>query len=214
MAAAALEEARANGWWFKPAARSGHAFGRLRCSHPGSRPENACTVAVYSTSGPADGSETARNIREALRKCPHDPPSRAQQEPEGLVRVLGGRLAVAARLLDSAEALVEALEQDTEAQRVWETLELGDDSRMVEQETILDQLDRDATRARARGQALAADTGLEDPWPPGEGAGELLDAVAQILEEIAAVVMTSGDLTIQGKHQSASERMLEISSRL
>ncbi|HEY9564414.1 MAG TPA: hypothetical protein VIR30_11650, partial [Nocardioides sp.] len=66
-ARAALKDAAKAGWHFRPS--SGHIFGTLKCSAIGQA--GACTLPVFSTSGPADGSATAKKIRSMLRKCPH-----------------------------------------------------------------------------------------------------------------------------------------------
>ena len=107
LARAALEEARAAGWWFRPS--EGHTFGRLRCMPPEQdREKDACKVPVYSTSGPRDGSETARAIRDAVRKCGHDRDNQTseQVDPEAAARLAAGALVIVARLIDATRALL------------------------------------------------------------------------------------------------------------
>jgi len=137
-ARAALEEARDAGWWFEHSER-GHAFGRLRCMPPERDPDGtACKVMVLSTSGAADGSDTARVIRDAVRKCPHylTPPVQPPT-PEAAARRASGKLAQTAALVEAAERLVTAHNSAEEAGAL-----LEDALRQLDQGWATDELER------------------------------------------------------------------------
>ena len=171
LARAALREAADASWHLKKS--DGHIFGTIRC--PAVDQDAACRKPVYSTSGPADGSETAKKIREALRKCPHQPVDRtddgdalgSMSDEEIQVRV--ERLLLAVDGLDR-RAAAEAAMDDAAEQDDLPGFEEGD-RRMTE---------GDNTAQAAWAQLHRP---LE-PWPPSEGRRELLDEAAQ---HVAAV---------------------------
>lgn len=178
------------GWWFRPS--SGHAFGRLRCMPPDQDPDNAaCKIPVWSSSGPADGSETARAIRDAVRKCPHEHPSSVVgAEPEHAARMAGGRLSALSRLISAARDLVD---EATDRQKAAETmrgaltaLEQGDLDTAVALEKESERLEDQAASKNARAWAEAASVGIGKPWPPVRGAEELLEAAGEGLDALVA----------------------------
>lgn len=205
MAAAAIEEARAAGWWFKPA--SGHAFGRLRCKQQG----EGCVVPVYSTSGPADGSDTARVILSAVRKCPHAGDTTDLGFPDPAVAARG-QLAELDRILGAAEALLVAESSELETERLIEGL--GSESPDgLDHDTVFDELQTESAKALARGLAYVTDTGLEDPWPPAEGAAELLAIATARLKTVAQIVAAANDRELADEADRATARAQQLSSR-
>lgn len=100
LARSALSRARGSGWWLRKAGRSGHLWGILTCADPAIPPEGRCTFSVLSTSGPADGSATAKVIDQHLRNCEHE----RDHEPETVNRFE----AVEVLLQRAAQALVTA----------------------------------------------------------------------------------------------------------
>lgn len=212
-ARAALEEARAAGWWFRPSA--GHTFGRLRCTPPDQDPGNdACKVPVYSTSGPEDGSETSRAIRDALRKCPHH---RGGQVPEALTpdsaaRLAAGALTLTARLIEAAQALLRKNQALTEADGVVEAA-LGrlDDKAAIDQaEVAVSELERLARVEDARGLAAAAGADAGDPWPPVDGAQELFTLATERLKAAGSLVMAAQGAEEEGKLAAERGRLASL----
>jgi hypothetical protein len=70
----ALQHAREHGWWFKKP--SSYLFGLITCQRPETGGEarlgeSECVEYIYSTGGPSDGSQTAKVIRDAVRRCKH-----------------------------------------------------------------------------------------------------------------------------------------------
>lgn len=101
----ALGRARAAGWWLKKSAGQGKPWGIITCADPSTVGKTErCSHMVLSTSGSADGSETAETIFDAMRKCVHAHGAAAHDliaEAEGLLRS-------ATRCLDAAEHLLTA----------------------------------------------------------------------------------------------------------
>lgn len=200
-ARAALEGARAAGWWFRPS--QGHIFGLLRCMPPERDPTGAaCKVPIFSTSGAKDGSNTAQAIRDAVRRCPHDRDQLDAEEPnpEVAARLAGGKLAEIARLVDAAEGLVQ---KDRALQAASEMIDraagwLIDDSDapVDDLERQAEELERLANTADTVAFSAAAQVGVADPWPPDEGASELVALARAGLDDVAVLVATaagSGD---------------------
>lgn len=165
-----MEEAAAAGWYFREL--SGHAFGVLKCAAMGD--PGACTVTVYTTSGPFDGSETAKVIRQKLRACPH------QERLEVPDRDLG-------RSDDELERTVERLVQAAtglqQRFRAAAAIEMAIEDDDVEefhgQEEVLVRGDNDAQIAWAElGRPLS-------PWPPEERIGELLYEAETLINRIS-----------------------------
>ncbi len=152
-----LREAALAGWSFRKL--TGHSFGMLRCGDgPG-----CCRVLVYSTSGPADGSETAREIRKALRSCTHhdaeiagniDGDDHADDEIEARVAAL----VRAIRALDARDEELAAGEQAL------------DDDDLPNYEAHLDRV----TTVENDAVMSIASIGIPvPPWPPAIGRSEL-----------------------------------------
>ena len=70
-ARAALQAARKAGWWLKKSDGKAKGWGVITCGNPDLPPDQRCTTSVMSTSGSADGSETAEVINDLVRKCTH-----------------------------------------------------------------------------------------------------------------------------------------------
>lgn len=210
-ARAALEEARAAGWWFKPSGK-GHAFGRLRCLHPESDSENdACKVAVYSTSGTEDGSDTARVVRDALRKCSHErsPATGVTTDCETAARLGSGVLAQVVPLLAAGEGLLANQRALAAADDLVEMAlrRLSDYPGMVvnDLDEQAAELERLAVVEERNAYASAARAGAADPWPPGDGAREVLELARHRLEAAVPLVTAA----VGSSDQTRLERELE-----
>lgn len=167
-AQAALKDAKNAGWFFRPA--KGHAFGVLRCSDP-STETAGCRLLVYSTAkGPADGSDTAKVIRQAMRKCPHQ-----VEEPSEPARS-------AAQLLRRVDSLLDAcgrLRRREEAEASREVAaERGDESGFDSADAEFQLADNDAAIAL---EMLGYPT---EPWSPEKAIGELIADAQRQLDEV------------------------------
>jgi hypothetical protein len=167
---------------------------------PEDDPHNeACKVPVYSTSGAVDGSDTARVIRDALRKCPHERDADGEDSPapDSAARLAGGTLADVARLIDAADSL---LAKEVALREVGEIIEAALDQ--IEEDADADtreiegvawELERLASIEDARGLAAASQAGAADPWPPGDGARELVGlAEARLTDADDLIPMAAG----------------------
>lgn len=213
LARAALEQARSQGWWFRPS--EGHAFGRLRCRPPEQDPGNdACKVPVYSTSGPEDGSETARAILDALRKCPHDQGSQDCEAPtpEAAARIAAGALAITARLIEAAQALLRKDQVLTEADDLLEDalarLDAGAEVDGVD--AAVSELERLASVEDSHGLAAAAQAGAGDPWPPADGARELFTLAAERLRAVRDLVTAAKGAEEETKLAAECDRLASL----
>jgi hypothetical protein len=73
LAQRALKRLRVDGWYLKRAKAGAKGWGTVTCADPTLYgPDMRCTTFVSSTSGPADGSETAKTLEALNQKCPHD----------------------------------------------------------------------------------------------------------------------------------------------
>jgi hypothetical protein len=176
---------------------------------PEQDPDNeACKVPVYSTSGPEDGSETARAIRDALRKCPHDRNSQGSEPltPESAARLAAGALAVTARLIEAAQALLRKDEALNEADDLLDAA-LGrlDGGEAIDvADAVVSELEQLARVEDARGLAAAAQAGAGDPWPPADGARELFALAKERLKTAGDLVATAQ--VAQDERRLAAER--------
>jgi hypothetical protein len=195
-ARAALEVARSAGWWFRPA--EGHTFGRLRCLPPGRDADRqACIVPVYSTSGADDGSDTARVIHDAVRKCPHDrdPERDDGPDPETAARIAAGTLAQLGALVEAAEAL---LTTEVAVREANEAIDDALDQLADDNDVTTDDLDERVARLERRafvsaGEAYSAASraGVVDRWPPQDGARELLRLAKDGLQDAVGLVVVA-----------------------
>lgn len=221
-AQAALTEARSAGWYFKPS--KGHAFGRLRCRPVDVATQaDSCSVPIYSTSGRSDGSETARVILSALRKCTHQIPSGVRSlDPLESADLARGKIVTTRRLLEAAESLLlkEDVLQDAAIIEAEILLKLEEDwpaniddavSRITRLEQLAATHDGEALAAAARANA-------SDPWPPIQGARELRDRANESLAELSALVEeatgNSEQQRISGEHDELSQRLAILSRRI
>jgi hypothetical protein len=218
-ARAALEEARAAGWWFRPS--GGHTFGRLRCVPPERDLEQeACVVPVYSTSGTADGSDTARVIRDAVRKCPHerDFGTDGGAHPEGAARLAAGKLAQIAGLVEAAEGLLAKEAADREADDVIEDalrrLAHDIDSPIDGLDERATELERLASLESGRAYAAASRVGAADPWPPRDGARELLQLARAGFKDAVDLVAAAGGSDDEGRVAAERDRLADRLERL
>jgi hypothetical protein len=220
-ARAALEEARDAGWWFEHSTK-GHAFGRLRCKPPDLDPDrDGCTMMVLSTSGSADGSDTARFVRDAIRKCPHDLSAPAQAlTPPAAARRGSGRLAQVAALVEAAERLITAHSTAEEAGVMLEDAlrELDHGLATDELERRIGELERKAEDEGYRARAAALRAEAADPWPPKEGARELVGLARNILDETQDLIAAAGgsgeEAHLAAELDSLSTRLDRVSSLL
>lgn len=180
-ARAALKEAAAAGWYFRKL--SNHAFGMIKCAAMGD--PGACSLQVFSTSGPFDGSETAKVIRRKLRACPHQAlPDEAEvlpdQSDEDLERCVRALLQAAAGLdarARAAEAIDVAIEHDDV-----DALDAQEDARV---------------RGDNRAQVAWAQLGRPvEPWPPAVG--------------VEALLAEAENLTSMVTNEKAAARLLDL----
>ena len=181
----------------------------------------ACKVMVLSTSGAADGSDTARVIRDAVRKCPHDlTPPVQPPTPETAARQALGKLAQTAALLEAAERLVAAHNSAEEAGAL-----LEDAVRRLDQGRGTDELERriyelehKSEAEGYRAQAAAMRAGAADPWPPKDGARELVRLAREVLDEtqqlIAAAAGSGEEARLGAERDSLSTRLDRVSTML
>lgn len=208
MARAALEEARSAGWWFEPS--DGHSFGRLRCAPPSQASgDESCKVPIWSTSGAADGSDTARVIEDALRKCPHEHAPPSATDPEAAARLAAGAQAHAARLIEAAAELLNKQRAIDQAEAILEAAVESDDADETEAIETASDLEHRATLADGRALAAAAQAGAHDPWPPVDGADELLRLADDLLASTAQLVTDAAGSNDAGKLQAEQDRLVE-----
>lgn len=169
----ALEEAAAAGWHLRPS--TGHTFGRLTCPHLGQ--PGACIVVVYSTAGPADGSETAKVIRRALRRCPHQPETSAPQHEAAGDRVFNDEQ-IQRRVERLLEVIVGLDRRDAADDRLDDAIARDDVEAFEEHQRQRTVADNSAQTAWA---ALGRPLGV---WPPEERRSELLDDVERWIERV------------------------------
>lgn len=190
LARLALAKAKAAGWVFKPSGGSGHIFGSLRCREPqGLDPAEVCKVPVYSTSGPADGSTTARVIENAIRQCPHASIGRLLR-PQDALGPTAARLSMVGHLLVAAEALIEAMRADVQSAAIYaHAVGVLDENPQSDVEGLglrADECDRVAREALARGLAAATAAGIGTNWPPSEGPLPILALASDALARAKA----------------------------
>lgn len=168
LAREALRHAQKAGWLFRPS--EGHTFGTLKCSEA----DGACRVVVYSTSGAADGSTTAKHIKQTMRRCPHARPGSTETDSND-----ERSETTSAEMEWQVRRLIEAVDgldlRALATERALAAIEAGDESALDEHE-----------RAERRGdnQALTAFDSLGkpvDPWPPEVAREELLDEAEHLL---------------------------------
>lgn len=168
LAREALRQARKAGWLFRP--NEGHTFGTLKCSNT----DGACRLAIYSTSGPADGSMTAKSIKQVLRRCSHqrhDEIDAHTPEPQSTVTEIEWKVR---RLLNAIEGLDQRTRGETAALAA---VERDDEPALEESELALRDGDNQALVAfQLMGKPMT-------PWPPEIGRGELLDEADRLLSQ-------------------------------
>lgn len=168
-ARAALNDARAAGWRFRKAGTSGHAFGQIRCPHPDDA--TCCKVIVFSTSRSADGSATAKHIRQKLRRCPHDTPDPIDDDE---LRHLDD--VEIARRADRLTEAIGSLRRRAGAEAERDAALEADD-----------EVAFDAADARMVGQDVAGTAAFRQlgrptsPWPPEVAVGELVAEVRRMI---------------------------------
>lgn len=59
-----VKEAEEVGWKLKPAGKSGHSWGKLKCPEP-----DGCQISIWST--PSNIGLSCRQIKSAIRNCKH-----------------------------------------------------------------------------------------------------------------------------------------------
>lgn len=145
---------------------------------------------VYSTSGARDGSGTARVIRDAVRKCPHESAPSVVADPDEIWRTVRAELAGVAQLLSAAEKLLEAVDRDEAAEQL-----LASAAASESDELLREAVEREALAASAQGQARSSAIagGYLGPWPPQDGARELASLCEPVLNKVAVIVQSGGD---------------------
>src|SRR5205823_1193688 len=150
---------------------------------------DACKVPVYSTSGAADGSDSARVIRDAMRRCPHkrSPGAEIEHDPEAATGLAAGTLSQVAALLEAAEGLLAQAAANRDADEVVRDAlkQLAEDAN-VSTDLLDEQVARLKQLARHQGgraHPAAARAGAADPWPPRKGTQTLLESARERLDE-------------------------------
>jgi hypothetical protein len=225
LARAALEEARAAGWYFGPSTR-GHSFGRLRCLLPEDDLDgDACWVAVFSTSGSADGSDTARVIHDAMRKCRHQITTTAKarfDSPEAAASLAWGKAVRLDQLLEAADGLIEQAAFENAASEIMETAILRLNQDMAADTDELDEqlgeLEDRAASEGGRAYAAACRAGTHDPWPPSEGACTLVrlanDVLREVVDLVSAAIGSEDEAKLLAERARLQIHLDRISTRL
>ncbi len=172
---------------------------------------DACKVPVYSTSGPEDGSETARAILDALRKCPHDRGEQGSDAlaPERAGRLAAGALALTARLIEAAQALLRKDQVLNEAEDLLDAAlgRLDNGAEVDGVDAVVSELERLASVEDSRGLAAAAQAGAGDPWPPADGARELFVLATERLKAASDLVTAAKGAEEEGKLAAERDRL-------
>jgi hypothetical protein len=199
----ALQDVRDLGWSFRPA--SDHAFGTIKCPYAHHN-DGGCTLSVLRTSGPLDGSVTANEIRRAVRRCDRlgdTDPAKANAKLRVDLRQVDGVLEGAEKLRDS-----ESLQQEA-----YEVLAEAANGSTAAQEIALDEaveLEEKAQVANREALVAASRFGLEDPWPPDQGAAELALAARERLNEVLEGFSGEIDETSQALIDELEERLQDF----
>lgn len=188
----ALEEARRASWYLKKSSGRAKVWGVITCQDPDKvTADDRCSTSVMSTSGPEDGSETAKALRGCMRRCTHQ---RVVPAADAQLAIARSLLDAADRCLDIVDNLIRAdshrdLAMDFLDQCVTNTEEadrLLADAEIAERQQVL-------ATAEAEETALAAGVG----WP--------VDPLRTIAE---AEELSSQALSALGDDRSRSARLL------
>lgn len=196
----ALQDVRDLGWSFRPA--SGHGFGTIKCPYA-HHPDGGCRLPIASTSGPLDGSVTANEIRRAVRRCHRlgdTDPAKANAKLVTDLRQVDEVLQAAEKLKDS-----ESLQQKAD-----EVLAEASNGNTTSQDAAINEaidLEDKAQAANTTALIAASRFGLEDPWPPDEGATDLAQAARERLDEILEGFSGEIDETSQAFIDELEERL-------
>lgn len=179
LAEAALGEARDAGWLF----RSGGHFGTIKCCEDTGQPgHDPCRLSIFGSSGPADGSETAKQIRSSIRKCPHrDRTAPSTTDVETELRSARQSEAHLDRLIAAGIKLTEAEGFSAQAASALKKA-YRDDS--LEHLAEAERLTGWAEERSGEALSHAAYAGRVHPWPPAEGAAELAQEAMKIVETL------------------------------
>lgn len=177
----AIARAKRLGWWLQHS--EGHCFGRLRCAPPHEGKDGACSVTVFSTAGRADGFETARNILKVVNVCPHRPRVPADDPGVQAGEEAGLFVAKLERIADAADCLLRSREEQEAADSA-----LSAAADQGSEDVLSEALDheRQASASEAVAYGFAAAAGVGEPWPPGRGPQELIEALEAGVEQLAS----------------------------
>lgn len=173
----ALKRARKAGFYLRPS--KDHTFGFLGCGcKDSSVPE--CRESVLKTSGPKDGSVTARYIDDLVRKCPHDRNVVAVDDAADALDEIDEILYRLPRFLDACDALLEAAERLAAAEASMDEAIGGSPNadELMEEAAVLEAAGLHAGRL-AESHGVQADT-WADGWPPGDGAREVCQRASSV----------------------------------
>jgi len=156
-------------------------------------------MSVFSTSGTADGSQTAVEIRRFVSKCAH----RLSDDPSDAAVVAdAGMLCIKTeRVLDAIEHLMEATALSAESEDRLSDAETDD--ALTE---VLETHDR-AVAAEQAALVIYARDHTVDRWPPEYGSSELLAACEENLTLIGQVISDYENLGVAGD-LAAAHRLL------
>lgn len=172
---------------------------------------------VFKTSGPEDGSETAKSILVALAKCPHARVETPAADADAVRRLANATLAKAARLLTAGARLFDADAARLRANDVLQDATLRNSDELLE---LAEQHEERAVVLDREAQASALAGGYDDEWPPNERATELVRhaeaALASVREALAGLearealaetAQALGRLTLQLEELKESRRL-------
>lgn len=210
----ALKNARAEGWWLKKSSGRAKVWGVISCGDPATVDKSQrCSKSVLSTSGPADGSETAIVIDEAVADCTHERPlaGPVDTEVDAAVREAEVKVESAESAVASAEFLrdhgahqdlmndyLEQSVSETESAESW-LLRAGEEQARAE--AAIDEARRSAVSSGASvslgaaGMATRAETQASDAkvvllHSPGRDAAVLRGRCDDVLDRVARLRST------------------------
>lgn len=177
LAQRALRDARATGWWLKKSAGRAKAWGVITCGDPALPSRERCSASVLSTSGPADGSATAKAIDAIVRQCPH------QRRPsDDAIAKAGKCLELAEKCLVVVDALLVADgHRDLLEDYLNQSIEESDRADRLLALALEEELEVD--RAEEEAATAAAALGVV-----GSDRGQLLDKTRALVSEASSLV--------------------------
>ena len=186
----ALKRARKAGFHLRPS--KDHTFGFLGCGCKDD-PVQECRESVLKTSGPKDGSVTARYIDDLVRKCPHDRVAQEADHSEDPLDEINGILYRLPRFLDACDSLLKAAASFDAAQASIDEAIAGsqDEDDLVEKAAVLEAAGLQAGHM-AKSHGMQADE-WADGWPPADGAREVCHRASAAHQRATDLLAAHGD---------------------